>query len=80
MTTVIQKWGNSLAVRIPRPLAKDSHIHQGTEVDILLVNGKIMVSPKARMRVPLVQLLKKVNKKNLHSEQDWGRSKGKEIW
>ncbi|MBI2119172.1 MAG: AbrB/MazE/SpoVT family DNA-binding domain-containing protein [Elusimicrobia bacterium] len=80
MTTVIQKWGNSLAVRIPSPLAKDSHIHQGTEVDILLINGKIMLSPKTRTRFSLVQLLKKINKKNLHSEYDWEGSKGRGVW
>ncbi len=80
MTTVIQKWGNSLAVRIPRPLAKDSQIHQGTEVDIILVHGKIMVTPKARTKVPLSQLIKKVTKKNIHSDCDWGSPLGREVW
>lgn len=80
MTTVIQKWGNSLAVRIPRPLARDSHIHQGTLVDIALVGGKIMVKPKTNAKIPLAQLLKLVTKKNLHSEYDWGKNQGKEIW
>ncbi len=80
MTTIIQKWGNSLAVRIPRPLAKDSHISQGSEVEIALIDGQILVKPKSRSKVSLTRLLKNITPKNIHSEVYWRSPQGKEVW
>jgi len=68
MTSTIQKWGNSLALRIPSLLAKDFHIHQGTEVNLALVNGNIIIKTKSRRKLSLSKLLKNVTDKNLHAE------------
>ena len=78
MTSTIQKWGNSLALRIPSPLAKDFHIHQGTEVDLALIDGKIIIEAKSRRKISLAGLLKNVTDKNLHTEQFDGVSVGRE--
>ena len=80
MNATIQMWGNSLALRIPRSLAKDVHLHRGSIVDISLVEGKIVVKPKSHRRYTLFQMLEGIHKNNLHSELDWGRSAGQEIW
>ena len=80
MNSTVQKWGNSLALRIPRPLAKDSHLHQGTEVEVSLVGGNIIVKPKARRKSSLTQLLQGITRNNLHSEQHWGGPIGRESW
>ena len=79
MTTTIQKWGNSLALRIPSPLAKDTLIHQGTEVDISVVDGNIVVKTKSRRKYSLARMLKGITRDNLHPEQFSGGPSGREI-
>lgn len=79
MNATLQKWGNSLALRIPSALAKDIDLQQGSEVDISLVEGKLVVNPKSR-RLDLSQMLKEVSKKNIHAEYDWGKPMGQEAW
>jgi len=80
MTTTVQKWGNSLALRIPSSIAKDVHLHQGSEVEVAIVKGVLVVKPKRRRRLSLEQLLKSVSKANLPKESDWGKPQGKEAW
>ncbi|OGR96715.1 MAG: hypothetical protein A2V88_01700 [Elusimicrobia bacterium RBG_16_66_12] len=80
MTTTVQKWGNSLALRIPSSVAKDVHLHRGSEVDVAIVEGALVVKPKGRRKLSLNRLLRGVTKANLHKESDWGRPQGKEIW
>ena len=80
MNTTVQKWGNSLAVRIPRSVAQDVHLHQGSVVDIVLVAGKIVVKPRRRQRYTLAQLLQGVTKRTRHAELDWGGRVGQEAW
>ena len=80
MNTTIQKWGNSLAMRIPRSVAKDSHLHQGSVVNIVLIAGKIVVKPKRQQHYTLAQLLRGVTKRNRHAEFDWGGRVGQEVW
>ena len=80
MNTMVQKWGNSLALRIPRSVARDSHLHQGSVVDIALIAGKIVVKPRRRQHYTLAQLLRGVTKRNRHAELDWGERVGQEVW
>ncbi len=80
MTSKVQKWGNSLALRIPRVFAKDAHLHQGSVVQVSMVEGKIVVSPTKKQKYSLSQLLKGITPANRHSEMDFGAAKGKEVW
>ncbi len=80
MNATVQKWGNSLALRIPSSLAKDVDLHQGSVVDVAVVEGAMVVKPKGRRKVSPTQLVKGITKGNWHSEQDWGGAKGQEIW
>jgi antitoxin MazE len=75
----IQKWGNSLALRIPKSFAAHSSIEQGSVVDLSLDNGRIIVEAKAQ-EYSLEDLLARITKNNLHSEVDFGQSVGKEVW
>jgi antitoxin MazE len=75
----VQKWGNSLAVRIPKPLAKDAEVTEGTVLNLAVSEGKVVATPVAR-KLSLRELLSKVNKNNLHGETDFGRPVGREIW
>lgn len=80
MNTMVQKWGNSLALRIPRSVANDVHLHQGSVVDIALVAGKIVVKPRQQRHYTLAQLLRGVTKRNRHAALDWGGRVGQEAW
>ena len=80
MNATVRKWGNSLALRIPGPLAKDVHLHQGSVVEVSVIDGKMVVKPKGRHKYSLSQLLKGVSKNNRHSEHDWGDVVGQESW
>ena len=75
----IQKWGNSLALRIPRQLAHDVHLKEGTEVTLTERAGKIIVRPLEE-EPSLVELLAGITKENLHRETDFGSPHGKEVW
>jgi antitoxin MazE len=76
----VQKWGNSLAVRIPKPLAEDAAVKEGTVLNLAVSEGKVVATPVHKKKLSLKQLLAKVNKKNLHAEVDSGWPAGHEIW
>ncbi len=79
MRTRVQKWGNSLAVRIPKPLAEGAGLLASSEVEVSLEMGEVRLRP-VRPRWKLDQLLAGVKKKNLHSEVDSGPAVGREAW
>jgi antitoxin MazE len=79
MRTRVQKWGNSLAVRIPKPFAEGAGLRPSTEVEVSLEKGEVRLSP-VRPRWRLRQLLSEVTKKNLHTEVDPGPAVGRETW
>ncbi|MEW9031890.1 MAG: AbrB/MazE/SpoVT family DNA-binding domain-containing protein [Planifilum fimeticola] len=71
VTTRVQKWGNSLAVRIPSHIAEETGIHQGSEVDMCVEGNVIKLVPKKR-KPTLQELLEKVTPENRHDEIDFG--------
>ena len=77
MQTVVQKWGNSLGIRIPSSYVKDFNLKNGSSVDIVEEDGKIVIVPK---RINLDQLLEKVTEDNLHEPIESGKSVGREEW
>jgi len=80
MVATVTKWGNSLAVRIPQHLAKEIHISEGSEIDITVVDGSLVVKPRNRRRYSLDELLQEINAENLHTEIDSGLKVGNEVW
>ena len=76
----VQKWGSSLAVRIPKPLAEDAEVKEGTVLNLAVSAGKVVATPVRRGKLSLTQLLAKVNRKNLHAEVEFGSPVGREIW
>jgi len=80
MHAEVRKWGNSLAVRIPKAFAKDAHLAMGSEVDISLQDGKVVIDPKPKPEYSLRTLLKGVTNRNRHSEIDTGQPVGREAW
>ncbi len=80
MQTKIQKWGNSLALRIPKSFALNVNLKQNELVDISIDKGKIIIAPITQKGYSLEELLKGVSENNLHTEFDTGAPAGKEIW
>lgn len=80
MQTRIQKWGNSLGLRIPRSFAQEVGVGAGSEVDLSVKDGDLVVRPARRRPYQLTDLLRRVTAKNVHGEVDAGRPVGREIW
>jgi antitoxin MazE len=80
MTTTIQKWGNSLAVRIPKALARDIQLENGSVVNLAVREGKVIIEPAKKPKYQLDDLLKGVTKKNSHRSVDTGPAVGREVW
>jgi len=80
MRTRIQKWGNSLALRIPKSFATEVGLQRETSVEVALADGKLVITPLAKPKPTLKQLLAKITEANLHHEIDTGPVAGKETW
>ena len=80
MQTKIQKWGNSLGLRIPRSVAEEAGVEAGSAVDISIRRGDLVVKPARRRKYRLKDLLRQINSKNIHAEVDAGAPVGREIW
>ena len=80
MQTTIQKWGNSLAVRIPKAFVKEANVACGTAVDLSVDDGKIVIDPHPKSAYRLEDLLKGVTKRNIHAEVETGDAVGQEAW
>jgi len=80
MLTKVQKWGNSLALRIPKTYALEVRIENDSEVEISLVEGKLVITPMVTFHEDLAHLLSGITEDNLHNECDTGDAAGKENW
>lgn len=80
MKTRIQKWGNSLALRIPKSFALETGLAQDALVDVALVEGKLVVTPLLTPLITLEALLARISDDNLHDELETGVAVGNEVW
>jgi len=80
MKTRVQKWGHSLAVRIPKPLADEVGLKDNSPVEISLRDRQLVVVPVAKLAYSLDALLAQVTEANLHGEADFGTAVGGEVW
>ena len=77
MKTQLQKWGNSLSVRIPKPFAEELGLTEHSPIILSLENGKIIMTPEKYL---LKDLLSQITKENIHAEIDFGEPQGNEQW
>jgi antitoxin MazE len=80
MLTKVQRWGNSLALRIPKVFALDAQLENDSLVEISLVDGQIIVKPVSAPTWSLEELLAGIHKNNIHHEVDTGFAVGNEVW
>jgi antitoxin MazE len=85
MKIEFQKWGNSLALRIPSAFAKEVGAVEGKRAELTVENGALVVKvavakPRKRRRYRLEDLIAGITPENYHSEIDWGPPVGNEVW
>ncbi|HNX60293.1 MAG TPA: AbrB/MazE/SpoVT family DNA-binding domain-containing protein [Spirochaetota bacterium] len=77
MEIVVKKWGSSLGIVIPKIIAKDLNLKDGSPLEIKDINGNIIVSPK---KYSLSEMISKISDSNIHNEVEFGNPSGREIW
>jgi len=80
MKTTAQKWGNSLAIRVPKSVALQVGLKEQDDLEIEVQDGNIVLKPHVRRVYRLEDLVKQITPKNVHGEIDTGTSVGREIW
>ena len=80
MKSKVQKWGNSLAVRIPKTFAEEVGLTDNSPIEMRLVDGGLLLEPSATWAPSLDELLDGVDESNLHGEVDTGPPQGREVW
>lgn len=80
MESKVQRWGNSLAVRIPKAFARDIGIEEDSSVEISVTGRDLVISPRAPRSLTLEQLLEGITDENLHEEIATGPALGNEAW
>lgn len=80
MITAVQRWGNSLALRIPKAFALGAHIENGTKVSLTVEGDSIVISPVRRAKLDLNVMLSQITPSNTHNEVNTGTVQGKEEW
>lgn len=76
--SIVNKWGNSLALRFPKDVVEKAHLKEGTKVTIEVQDGKIIIV--LRKKYTLDELLKNTNPSDYGGEMDWGDPVGNEEW
>ena len=82
MRTKVRRWGNSLGVRLPREVAQAARVRDGSDVELTVRGGSVVVRPvpvPRDQRFDLARLLRKVTRRNLHREADLGVPVGREL-
>lgn len=80
MKTIVQKWGNGLALRIPKALAAAANVAAGTTVDLQISEGKLIVEPSRGPHYHLDDLLAEIDVGSLHEETGTEAPVGREAW
>lgn len=80
MNVRVVRWGNSLGLRIPKSLAEEVGVEAGSEVDVAVAAGDLVVKPVRRRRYDLRELVRNITPTNLHSSVDTGGPVGREVW
>lgn len=80
MRAKVQRWGNSLGVRLPKKLAEDVRVAEGSLVELSIDRGRVVLSPVVEPRYTLAELVAKITPRNRHASAEWGARRGHEVW
>ena len=79
MNTVIRKWGNSPALRLPTAVLKEAGYQLEQKVELIVSKGRIIIQPSQKIEYDLDSLVNGINAENSHIETDFGSPVGKEL-
>lgn len=80
METKVQKWGNSLGVRLPKEIADQQKLTAGSQVLVSADGDRVILSVVKPTKPNLKDMLNAITPDNLHQETEWGKPIGKEVW
>jgi antitoxin MazE len=80
MRVQVQKWGNSLVLRIPKSFAAETALSSGADVDLSIEAGRLVITPVRKRRYTLEELVAGITPENRHEEIGTGLSVGNEAW
>ncbi|HZG41549.1 MAG TPA: AbrB/MazE/SpoVT family DNA-binding domain-containing protein [Longimicrobium sp.] len=80
MRAQIQQWGQSLALKIPNAFASETALSSGSEVDVTVEDGRLVITPSTKPRYTLEELVAGITPENRHGEIDTGPAVGNEVW
>jgi antitoxin MazE len=78
--TQLAKWGNSMAVRIPKAIAEAARLRPGDHLEMAVEDSGTLRIRKKKVKTKLSELVRGITLENLHCESDWGPPAGKELW
>ena len=73
------RWGNGMAIRIPKALLRDANLQEGDTLSLTVRSGTIIAKP-VKTKPVLEDLLAKVSPENVHGEMEWGTPRRREAW
>jgi antitoxin MazE len=81
MKSKVRRWGNSLAVRVPKRIAHEVGLRDGGAIEMRLHDGALVIEPvTGEEPTRLTELLDRITAENMHGEVDTGPAEGREIW
>jgi antitoxin MazE len=80
MSVTLHRWGNSVGLRVPKPLLEQLGLKAGSEVELKVEDGRLVIEPHCPKRLTLKDVLKGFTPENQPGEVDWGPPVGKEVW
>lgn len=80
MSVTLHRWGNSVGLRVPKPLLEQLGLGEGSKVDVRVENGRLVIEPERKPRVTLKDVLKGFSPNDRPGEVGWGKPVGKEVW
>lgn len=80
MVSKVTKWGNSLAIPIPESVAQEIALSEGTDVDLQVIDGNLVIKVRSSSSYSLEELVSAITPENCHQEQETGVAVGNELW
>ncbi len=80
METTIQKWGNSLGVRLPKELAHKKLLREGSAVVVHETAEGLLICPSKEPSMQLADLVQRISPENIPELPEWGETQGNEVW
>lgn len=80
MRTIVEKWGNSAAVRMPAAVMEEARLEVGQPVEVRVEAGCIVIEPLTAPEFSLDELLAGLTPENLHEEESFGALVAREVF